>query len=102
MFRRVAHLGVVVMGLALVACWGCGERAPKDDSGGKKAGQEVKGGGPEAEERKPDQTETPEAPVDQTGPGQQPPETPDPAEADASSGRSGRAVGKVFKRLMQE
>ena len=94
MFRCLAHLGVVVAGLAIVACWGCGERAQKKTPP-KKPEQAAKGEQPAPKEAKPDEGKPDKPAADKPGE-----EKPSPAEAGSTSGRSGRAVGKVLKRLM--
>ena len=115
MFRCLAHLGVVVAGFAIVACWGCAERSPKGTSPAKTAEQGAKGIQPAAKEAKPAE-ENPEKPAagksaeekpkkpaakEAKPPGEKP-EKPASAEAGATSGRGGRAVGKVLKRLMEK
>ena len=97
MFRCLAHLGVVVAGFAIVACWGCADRSPKKTPSAKKPEQAAKGDRPAPKEAKPAEGK-PEKPA-AGKPGE---EKPSPAEAGSTSGRSGRAVGKVLKRLMEK
>ena len=115
MFRCLAHLGVVVMGLAVVVCWGCAERSPKGTSPAKNAEQGAKGIQPAAKEAKPAEEnlekpaagksaeEKPKKPAPKEAkPAEEKPEKPAAAEAGSTSGRGGRAVGKVLKRLMEK
>ena len=99
MFRCLAHLGVVVAGFAIVACWGCAERSPKGTSPAKKPEQAAKGDQPVPKDTKPSEAKPEKPAAGKPGPGE---EKPSPAEAGSTSGRSGRAVGKVLKRLMEK
>jgi type IV secretory pathway VirB10-like protein len=53
MFRCLAHLGVVGIGLAVMACCGCGEKSPKGTSPAKNVEQGTKGEQPAAKQAKP-------------------------------------------------
>ena len=101
MFRCLARLGVVVVGLAIVVCWGCGKQSPKGNPPAKTPEQGAKGGQPAAKPAKPP-VGKPEKPA--AGKTEAPRETEEPAAAEAgsTSGRGGRAVGKVLKRLMEK
>jgi hypothetical protein len=111
MFRRLPHVGAVVLGLALAACWGCSDRPEKKSQKPEKpapaVGKEKPGAKPvKPPEGKPEAKEKPTPPgkqpaVDKPVPGKEKPVEPAPADAGESKGRGGRAVGKVFKRLME-
>ena len=93
MFRCLARLGVMVMGVAIVACWGCAERPAKKAEPGAKQGQ------PPAPKPEAEQPAKPAA--QETKPAEKKPEEPAPAEAAPTSGRGGRAVGRVLRRLIE-
>ena len=122
MFRCLARFGVVVVGLTIVVCWGCAERPAKKAEPGAKEGQPA---APKPEEKQPAQPAPQETKPPETKPGEEvkpkepaekkpkepaakdvkpdekKPEEPAPAEAGPTSGRGGRAVGRVFRRLIE-
>ena len=112
MFHRLTHLGVVVIGLAAVAVLGCGDQKPKGTTPAKDEGPKTQTGQPAAKTVEPveKKTEPPAAKTAQEPAGKavEPAEgNPEGAktgetETAASSGGAGRAVGKVFKRLMKD
>jgi len=112
MFRYLACLGVVLVGLAIVACWGCAERPAKKADPGTKPAPATKPEGkqpvePSPEEGKPsepkpgEKVEPKEPAPEEPPPAAKKPEEPAPAEAAPTSGRAGRAVGRVLRRLME-